>query len=1205
MRVSRLVTSALIVASLASVFASASFAGERKRKPSKPPSKLEQKRQLRQAATGAPSGVPTVVDPQSAAAMPDTIRTFKNVEGQTVYEIVASQADLSLPLSEMAKGKQLDTGDDEEFEASRNPILPPNRIFTSEVPDPVARPVKKATDFLSSAPAPLAPSTGFNFAGVSTNGLSPSDCNGSVGNNQYVETVNTRYQVWNLDRGTRVATSALGPININTLWAGFGGPCETQNSGDPIVVYDKVANRWLISQFTTTPVSSTYYQCVAISQTASATGSFFRYAFAVPNSLFGDYPHFGVWTDAYYMMAHAFVNTSGGFVAALFAAMDRTKMLAGNPTATWQVIQDPNEGGHMPADLDGFAPPPPNVPGVFLSLNTDGMHVYRMKVDFANAANTTRTLEAVVPIAPFSAACNGGSCIPQPGTTVTVGSLADRLMFRAAYRNFVDHESIVVNHSVDPGVTGVVAGVRWYDFRLSGSPDATCPTYPCLYQQGTIADVAGGRSRWMGSVAMDGAENMLVGYSTTGKTAGTENHSIRYTGRAKSDPPGTMTAPELTIATGTANNTNSRWGDYTSMSADPLDDCTLWYVSQYYLAAGSWSTRVASAAFPTGTGAGQCQPLNCAIRPANAPAIGTATPTSDNQMTLTWSAVAPTPGSYAVVRAQGACGSEGNYRPIGFVPSASTNFVDNTVLGGITYSYRVIAAQDANGRCQSRVFSACTAATATGTCNLKPAFSGLTSAESVNGSNCGVTLGWTPATTGCPLTPNVKYNIYRSTTLGFTPSAANRIATCVLGPDSYVDTDNLASGQTYYYVVRAEDDSSGNGGPCNGGNEDTNTVSLAGTAFGVGYQAAPGSWTDAGGDGTVQLDLNASSAGNTPGTVWRVVSTGNDAGANHTPGGQFAYRNAGPGPSNTYSSDTCAEARAPARLAAGSTINLKYWERHQLEYRWDGVAVESSVNGGPWTSVPAPSNAPAAGCDPGDAVAAWENLQCTGTPPINGCDYDLNTLTFNGPQQSGTSCSDWGTGALTAYAHRCHQIPGLSSGDSVRFRWRFTSDPGSQFAGFYLDDIEIANVKIPNACVPDTCAGQANGTACNDGSTCTTGDSCSGGVCQPGVSAPVPGEVANVTVAKTPGTTISWNSLGGGIVYDVATSTLSDLRVNGATTAACLIDNAAGTSVGDPRPDPASGEGVYYIVRGQTACGSGTYGADSTSTPRAPASACP
>src|SRR5204863_3925569 len=121
-------------------------------------------------------------------------------------------------------------------------------------------------------------------------------------------------------------TSILGPSNINTLWTTFGGACANFNSGDPIVLYDKVADRWLISQFTSTASSGVFYQCVAVSTTANATGTYARWAFAVPNGFFGDYPHFGVWSDAYYMMAHAFSGQN--FQAGIFAAMDRPKMLA-------------------------------------------------------------------------------------------------------------------------------------------------------------------------------------------------------------------------------------------------------------------------------------------------------------------------------------------------------------------------------------------------------------------------------------------------------------------------------------------------------------------------------------------------------------------------------------------------------------------------------------------------------------------------------------------------------------------------------------------------------------------------------------------------------------------------------------------------------------------------------------------------------------
>src|ERR1041384_4317243 len=208
------------------------------------------------------------------------------------------------------------------------------------------------------------------------------------------------------------------------------------------------------------------------------------------------------------------------------------------------------------------------------------MYLYRMKVDFITPANTARTTQAVLPIAPASAACGGGNCIPQPNSPLTLDSLADRLMFRLAYRNFIDHESLVISHSVDPGIAGVVSGVRWYEFRISGQPDAVCSTYPCTYQQGTIADAPNGRSRWMPSIAQDGGGNIIVGYSASGTMDGTDNHSIRYTGRASTHPLGTMTVPETIIFTGQRHIVSdptspvriARWGDYTSTSIDPADD---------------------------------------------------------------------------------------------------------------------------------------------------------------------------------------------------------------------------------------------------------------------------------------------------------------------------------------------------------------------------------------------------------------------------------------------------------------------------------------------------------------------------------------------------------------------------------------------------------------------------------------------------------
>lgn len=1121
------------------------------------------------------------------AKKPATVPAFKNELGQTVYSITASHFDISPPLSELATRSAPDQAiakEPEPEEAEHDSDVPVSRLTRSGAPDPV---VQRVIGPLAAAPM------GFNFAGIPKDtppGTAPSmsDSNGSVGNDQFVETVNARYQVWSLNRVTQVATSILGPASLNTLWAGFGNGCETTTYpyGDPIVQYDKAANRWLISKFESTSPPGF---CVAISTTANATGTYYRYFFALPAGMIFDYPKVGVMQDAYYVSAFNYPN--GG----LFVAMDRAKMLAGNAAATWQLIGDPNEGAHLPADLDGFAYPPNRAGGIFVSRHDSDMYIYRMKVNFTTPASTVVNRQAVVPLATVYLACEGNNCLPQPGSTVTLRSLSQFLMYRAAYRNYIDHESLVVSHAVNPFVSGIVSGARWYEFRLSGTPDATCPAYPCLYQQGTIADTPHGRSRWLPSIAMDGAENMLVGYSTTGKTDGIENHTQRYTGRAKGDPRGTMTVPETTIVTGTANLTAyDYWGDYSSMSVDPADDCTFWHVSQYFTESpNTWSTRIASAAFPAGSGAGQCPPTTCTTRPTTTPLINAATVPGNNQITVTWSSVTPTPGSYAIERAEGACGV-GIFRPLTAVSGATLSYTDTTVQAGITYAYVVRSAADASGRCNAANELGCQSATATGICTLKPSFGGASGAASSQASTCGVTVSWTPAASRCPLTTSMRYNVYRGTVPDFVPSPANRIATCVPGPSSYLDTDNLQSGTTLYYVVRAEDSSTGNGGPCGGGNEESNSVVVSATPYAAGTQAAAGTWTDGGGDGSAFLQLNATPASVFP-YEWRLVKTSDDPGANHTPGGAYAYRNAGPAAGDLYSSGICEEMRTPTLTAAGTTVNLNYWERHQLEYRRDGVAVEYSVNGGAWSDVPAPSNNAGDGCDAGDDTTGWETLGCTQDPPTNGCGYGETKDAWSGPLGSGSSCSDFTTSAsVTPYAHRCHPIIGLTPGDMIAFRWRFASDADSDLAGFYLDDIAVTHVNVPNDCVSNTCVGQPNGTACSDGNACTVGDACGNGVCNSGTST-APAETASLTVAADK-VTFNWSAVASATHYDGVRGSLSSLPVGpGGGDEACF-SNLPGPSLVDATI-PAGGTGFWYLSRGDNDC-PGSWGQRHNGTPR-------
>ncbi len=414
----------------------------------------------------------------------------------------------------------------------------------------------------------------------------PPDTVGAVGATQYVQIVNTGLAVF--DKATK--SVVYGPVPTNTPWVGFGGACEADNDGDAVVVYDKAADRWIISQFAV--ASAPYFQCVAVSQTSDATGAYNRYAFSY-GSVFPDYPKMGVWPDAYYETFNMFNGNS--FVGAKLCAYDRTAMLSGG-AATQQCFQLASSfGGVLPSDFDGSTPPPAGAPNYMVNFGANSLNLWKFHVDWVNSANTTLTGPSNISVAAFTPACSGtssGVCIPQPGTQQSLDSLADRLMFRLAYRNFGDHESLVVNHSVQVGTTSKnpYSGVRWYELRSPG-------TTPAVFQQSTFSPDTS--YRWMGSIAMDGQGNMALGYSVSSSTL---FPAIRYTGRLVGDPASTMQA-ETSIIEGSgsqsAKKALDRWGDYSAMTIDPVDDCTFWYTSEYLQATGTfnWSTRIASFKF--------------------------------------------------------------------------------------------------------------------------------------------------------------------------------------------------------------------------------------------------------------------------------------------------------------------------------------------------------------------------------------------------------------------------------------------------------------------------------------------------------------------------------------------------------------------------------------------------------------------------------
>jgi len=439
----------------------------------------------------------------------------------------------------------------------------------------------------------VATTSGANIGGVGANGYAPPDTNGAAGAAQYVQWVNVRFAAYSKSDGSLV----YGPANGNTIWSGFS-PCGSFNSGDPIAQYDKQAGRWVMMQ----PIfSSPYYICVAVSTTSAWTSSgigWNRYVFAVPNNStnFPDYPKLAVWPDGYYLSYNSFTN-GNSWAGPQACVMNRSAMLAG-AAATMQCAPTPGTqyGSLLPSDLDGAVPgvasttaaPPAGSPNYYLALYSNTNHtLFKFHVDWTTPANSTFTGPTLVPISSFNPACGGGTCVPQSGTTQTLDSLADRLMYRLAYRNFGDHESLVVSHSVDPG--NGTSGIRWYEIRSPGSS-------PFVYQQGTFAPDS--TYRWMPSIAQDKSGNMAVGYSVSSSTM---HPSIYYTGRLSSDPLNTMQSESPIINGGGSQLPNlGRWGDYSSMSVDPADDCTFWYTNEYLVSNGTfnWSTYIASFSFP-------------------------------------------------------------------------------------------------------------------------------------------------------------------------------------------------------------------------------------------------------------------------------------------------------------------------------------------------------------------------------------------------------------------------------------------------------------------------------------------------------------------------------------------------------------------------------------------------------------------------------
>ncbi|MCO6511277.1 MAG: carboxypeptidase regulatory-like domain-containing protein [Aridibacter famidurans] len=483
----------------------------------------------------------------------------------------------------------------------------PNRIpFRKQVENAIPD-TERPVGTIAGAPMP-APSV--SFEGLSSNDnfaaygfrIVPPDTIGDVGPSHYVQAANALFRVFD-----KAGNPVTPPLKMSSLFASLGTNCSTRDDGDPIVLHDPLADRWILSQFC--KAFPPFRQMIAVSKTSDPAGDYYVYEFVMPNVKLNDYPKLAVWSDAIYMTTDEFYGSE--YAGTGVFAFDREKLLSGDPSAGFIYfdLASPTTmriGGLLPVDLDGIVPPPADSPGMFLGYTAteygdaaDTVRLFEFEADFASPADSTFSEASGSPFAvpSFDPTSNPGrDDVPQPVPGAKLDSQSDRLMYRAAYTNRSVADSIVVNQTVRISETGApyVGAVRVHILeRPSGGEFA-------IRESTTLGDTD--TSRFMAAAAQDREGNLAVGYSTSN---GEKRPAIVYSGKLESDPPGVF-RPETALIEGDGVQTafGFRWGDYTGLSPDPSDGCTFWITNQYYSAESQaespfgWLTRIGSFRFP-------------------------------------------------------------------------------------------------------------------------------------------------------------------------------------------------------------------------------------------------------------------------------------------------------------------------------------------------------------------------------------------------------------------------------------------------------------------------------------------------------------------------------------------------------------------------------------------------------------------------------
>lgn len=859
--------------------------------------------------------------------------------------------------------------------------------------------------------------TAADNAAVGIGGLAPPDTNGDVGPDHYVSSVNLTVKIF--DKSGNVVA---GPFATSDLWANLpeNDLCRTENDGDPIVLYDQLADRWHISQFAV-PAITFNNQCVAVSTTGDPTGSWYVWSYQYPGQIFNDYPKVGVWHDAYHMTFNQFNNAGSAFLGMGFLSQDRPKALVGDPSTSVVYTNiatiDPNAGGGLPLDIEGFVPPPSDMPVVIGEWRADefgdpadAIRFYKWIPNFTSPGLSTVSVLPDVPVAAFDGRNpSGRTDVEQLGGS-SLDAIGDRLMHRLVYRNrgtlespvnsIVGSFTINVSGTSPTAAASYDAGVRWFELRRTGDSfsvfDQGTQSGPTTAPSPSPTPTPGQRlNNWMSSISQDHQGNLALGYSQSGPA---QDADIRIAGRTINDgTAGAMNEGDALFHDATGSQTGtSRWGDYSMMSVDPDDDCTFWFTQEYYNSSSSvgWATRVMSFKFPS------CSAAPKGTISGTITSCSSGLPIDDANVVATggFQRLTIANGTYSMVVAPGDYTVNASKAP-GFVASGSAN-VNVTNGGNATADFCL------NG---IPVLEPGTATITTESC-------GLPNGSPDPGET--VTVSLPILNTGGAATTNLVATLQN--TGGVIDAGPAQNYGAIPATNGSVTRDftfrvqpGFSCGGTLTLTWDLTDDTTDLGTMTRTFSTGTPVINLTENFDGVTPPALPAGWTQTQDTGTaINWVTQATSPSSAPNSVFA-----NDPG-----------------------SIAMSSLVSPAVNISSASATLKFRNNFDTESGFDGMVLEMKVGDGAFQDI----------------------LTAGGTFISNGYNDTIST-----GFQSPIGGRDAWSGDSGGYVDTEVQLPASANGQSVQFRWRMASDSSVTGTGVRLDDIQvIGGVACSGPCSP-------------------------------------------------------------------------------------------------------------------------------------------